>query len=287
MSAIQNEFEASLESAAHMEEDQDEASELHLERRSLVLQFLHSTLSLQHLQHLRDKLELLKKSSFYLEIEPKQVVVRDQNQETYHTDIFQLINPIQLLKMKKVGKSQTQIQLSLLAELLEELQRGREELSSYAETRDTPTFLSQWDLIMQRMSQLSEFLEELLSLQTPGQLHMKHPLLLPFEAQRWGAALPAIGLSLSTKPPLLFDREKSFAGQDWAKLQWSADKREPLAEQYELHVTLLTSGGPGEPGYRRLQLVPSSTCLVRGLQPGRGYEFTVRRSDAGTLVFQS
>ncbi|XP_075022940.1 fibronectin type III domain-containing protein 11 [Calonectris borealis] len=285
MAMILNEFETSSESTAHGEEQQDNASwERYLERKSLVLQFLHSNLSLHHLQHHQNRAELLKKCYFYLEIEPKHVNVRDQNHVMHRTDIFQLIDPCQFQRMKKVGKNQTEIQLSLLTELLEQLERGREELSYYVETCDMVTFLSRWDLIVERLSQLSQFMETLLSLQMPGKLYVKHRLVS--HADLRGTRLPNIRLSLCTKMPLIFDRNESFAHKDWATLKWFTENQESHLEQCELHCKLLTNGSPTEVGYGRIQKVTSNTCVVQDLQPGRSYEFTIRRSDTHTLVWE-
>ncbi|KAF1586260.1 Fibronectin type III domain-containing protein 11, partial [Eudyptes moseleyi] len=285
MAMILNEFETSSESTAHSEEQQDSASwERYLERRSLVLQFLRSSLSRHHLQHHQNKVELLKKCHFYLEIEPKHVNVRDQNHVMHRTDILQLIDPCQFQRMKTVGKNQTEIQLSLLTGLLEQLERGQEELSCYVETSDMMTFLSRWDLIMQRLSKLSEFMETLVSLQVPGKLYVKHRLVS--HADLRGTRLPNIRLSLCTKMPLIFDRKESFADKNWAKLKWFTENQESHLEQCELQVKLLTNGNQTEPGYGRSQVVTSNTYVVQDLQPGRSYEFTIRRSDTRTLVFE-
>ncbi|KAM6194579.1 fibronectin type III domain-containing protein 11 [Sarcoramphus papa] len=283
MAAIFNEFETGSESTAHSEEQQGNASwELYLERRSLVLQFLHSSLSLHNLQHYQNKAELLKKCYFYLEIEPKHVNVRDQNHVMHRTDILRLIDSYQLQRMKKVGKNQTEIQLSLLTELLEQLERGREELSCYVETCDVITFLSRWDLIMQRLSKLSEFMETLLSLQVPGKLFVKHRLVSHVDLR--GTRLPNIRLSLCIKMPLIFDRKESFAHKDWAKLKWFTENQESHLEPCELCVKLLTNGSQTEAGYGRTWAVTSNTCVVQDLQPGRLYKFTIRRSHTQTFV---
>ncbi|KFQ75063.1 Uncharacterized protein C20orf195, partial [Phoenicopterus ruber ruber] len=284
MAMIFNEFETSSESTVHGEEQQGGASwEQYLERRSLVLQFLHSDLNLHHLQHYRSKVELLKKCYFYLEIEPKHVTVRDQNHVMHRTDILQIIDLCQFQRMKVVGKNQAEIQLMLLTELLEQLERGREELSCYVETCDMVTFLSRWGLIMRKLSKLSEFMETLLSLQVPGKLYVKHRLVS--HATLRGTRLPSIKLSLCTKMPLIFDRNESFACKDWVKLKWFTDNQESHLERCELHFKLLTDGSQAEAGYGRSQEVTSNTCVIQDLQPGRSYEFTIKRSNTQTLVF--
>ncbi|XP_054054440.1 fibronectin type III domain-containing protein 11-like [Rissa tridactyla] len=277
-----NEFESSSESTAHSREDGSASWEQYLERRNLVLQFLHSDLSLHHLHHQRKKAELLKKCCFYLEIEPKHMTVREHNLQVRRIDILELIDPIQWERMKQVGKKQTEIQLLLLTELLEQLERGREELNCCIETCDMKTFLSGWDRIMQRLSKLSEFMETLIPLQVPGQVYVKHRLVTRAELTYIN---PIIRLSLSTKMPLIFDREESFAHKDWAKLKWFDENPESGVEQCELQIKILTNGSQAEAGYSRLQPVSSNVCIVQDLQPGRSYEFTIRRSCTHTFVF--
>ncbi|KFZ60422.1 Uncharacterized protein C20orf195, partial [Podiceps cristatus] len=284
MAVIFNECETSMASTAHSEEQQDRAVwERYLERKNLVLQFLHSNLNLHHLQHYHSEVELLKKCYFYLNVEPKHVTARDQNHVMHRTDILQIIDFCQFQRMKVVGKNQVEIQLTLLTELLDQLERGRQELSCYVETCDVVTFLSQWDFIVQKMSKLSEFRETFLSLQVPGKLYVKHRLVS--HATTRGARLPNIKLSLSTKMPLIFDRQESFADKDWAKLKWFTENQESHLERCELHFKLLTDESQVEAGYGRSQEVTSNMCVIQGLQPGRSYEFTIKRSNTYTLVF--
>lgn len=283
MAMILDEAEGGSENTAHSAEQPGTADwDSYLEKRNVVLQFLHSNLSLRHLQQHQNKVELLKKSCFYLEVEPKHVNVRDQNHVMLRTDILQLVDPCQFQRMKKVAKDQTEIQLTLLTELLEQLKCGREELNYYLRNYDIKTFLSQWNLIVQRLTQLSTFLENLLSLQAPGKLYVKHHLVS--HANLRGTRLPNIRLSICTKMPLIFDRNESYAYKDWAKLKWFTENQESHLEQCELHIKLLTNGSQNEPGYGRIQPVTSDTCAVSGLQPGRSYEFAIRRSNTHTFV---
>lgn len=283
MATILNEVEGGSENIVHSAEQLGTANwDSYLEKRKVVLRFLHSSLSFHHLQHYQNKVELLKKSCFYLEVEPKHVNVRDQNHVTHRTDILQLVDPCQFQRMRKVAKDQTEIQLTLLTELLGQLEHGREELSYYVKNYDMKTFLSQWNLIMQRLTQLSTFLENLLSLQTPGKLHVKHHLVSHTNLR--GTRLPDIRLSICTKMPLIFDRSESYACKDWAKLKWFTENQESYLEQCELHIKLLTNESQNELGYSRIQPVTPDTCTVGGLQPGRSYEFAIRRSNAHTFV---
>ncbi|KAM9527406.1 fibronectin type III domain-containing protein 11 [Guaruba guarouba] len=281
MAATSNEPKSSSESTAHREEQGSATWELCLRRRSLIQQFLHSSLSLRYLQKQQDKVHLLQRCSFYLDIEPKYVNVRDQNHVLHRTEILQLIDRERLQRMRKVGKTQTQIQLLLLTELLEQLQQGWEELNFYVEVCDMVTFFSQWDAIRQKLSKLTGFMETLLSLEFPGKICAKHSLVS--HADLRGTRRPSIRLSLYTKMPVVFDRSESFALKNWARLKWFTENQESHLEQCELSFKLLTFGL--EVGLGRTYQVSSNSCIVPDLKPGRSYEFTIRRSPEQTLVF--
>ncbi|XP_048177992.1 fibronectin type III domain-containing protein 11 [Corvus hawaiiensis] len=286
MAKVLHENETSSDTPRHAprEEQDDNASmEKYLRNKNLVLDFLNSDLNAHHLQYHWNKVHLLKKCYFYLKFQPRHVCVRDQNNMMIFADILQIANPCQLQKIKKVGKKQTEIQLALLTELLEQLERGREELSRYVQICDVETFLSQWDLNIKRVLKLSMFLNKLIALEEPRKLHVKHSLVS--QIHLGGALHPPISFSLYTKKPPLFDRIESFACQTWVQLKWFTESQESHLERWQLEVKLVTDNSQTEPGYGRIQEVMSNPCIIDHLQPGRLYEFKVRRSDTHTLVY--
>ncbi|XP_035200047.1 fibronectin type III domain-containing protein 11 [Oxyura jamaicensis] len=281
-----NEFVHSLERTVCSKEEQDNAIlNMYMERKSLVLQFLQSDLSPQLLEHHHKKVELLKKCYYYIEVLPSHVILRDQNRVLISTDIFQIIDPWRLQRMKKVARTQTEIQLVLLTDLLEQLQRGREELACYVGTSDVVTFLSEWESVMQKLSELSELMNKFLSLQVPGKLHAKHRLVS--HADLKGTRIPNIKLFLRTKMPVMFDRKESVAHKNWAHLKWFTENQESPFEQYELHFRLLMHGTQTDVVQRGIVAVSSNTCVVRDLLPDRSYEFTIRRAETYTLVYET
>ncbi|KAM6248635.1 fibronectin type III domain-containing protein 11 [Porphyrio hochstetteri] len=279
MAVTLNEFETSSETTVFNEEQDNARREQYLERRSLVLQFLQSNLSPQHLQHHHSKIELMKKCTFYLEVEPKHWNVRNQNNEMYRADILQVLDLCQFGKMKKVAKTQLEIQLTLLTELLEQLQQGQLELRRYTETWDMVTFLSRWDFITQRLAKLSEFMAKLLSLEVPGGLYVKHYLVS--HADLRGIRGPDIKLTISMKAPVIFDRRQSLADSYWARLVWFSGNEE-TPEQYEL--LLLEANALREDRHNRVWVVSSNMCLVLDLQPGITYRFKIRRPHTDFLI---
>ncbi|XP_068063903.1 fibronectin type III domain-containing protein 11 [Anomalospiza imberbis] len=285
MAKVLPETETTLDSTPPREEQDDNTTmNQYLRNKKLVLDFLHSDLNSHLLQYHQNKVHLLKKCYFYLKFEPSHVCVRDQNNMMIFADILQIANPCQLQKIKKMGKKQTEIQLALLTELLEELEQGREELSHYVQICDVEAFLSQWDLNIKKVLKLSMFFKKLVSLEEPRRLHVKHSLVS--QIHLGGALHPPITFSLYMKKPPIFDRIESFACQTWAQLKWSTESQEELhLERWQLEIKLVTDDSQTEPGHAHTQEVISNVCVINHLLPGRLYEFKVRRSYTPMLVY--
>ncbi|KGL76776.1 Uncharacterized protein C20orf195, partial [Tinamus guttatus] len=259
----------------------DSTWKLYLDRRSSLLTFLHTNLSLHFLRRHHKRVELLKQSSFYIEILPKHLALGDQSHPMHPINLFQQVDPWRFQRMKKVGATQTKIQLLLLEDLLEQLERGREELLCYLKTYDVVTFLSQWDQIKQRVSDLSKMIDSFLGALVPGKLHLKHRLVPDARAPK----IPRIRLVLSTKMPVVFDRKESVAHEDRATLKWFSTSQQAQQEQYELSFRLLEHGMQ-ERGHCGNLTITSNMCEIQNLLRGRAYEFTVRRAETYALVYE-
>ncbi|XP_066480833.1 fibronectin type III domain-containing protein 11 [Tiliqua scincoides] len=264
------------------EEQGNEAWKMYMERKNVVLEFLHSGLSLHLLKRHHKRIELLKKCSYYIEILPKHLALGDQNHLMLPTTMFQLIDPWRFQRMKKVGTVQTEIQLLLLSDLLEQLERGREELVHILETYDMITFLSRWDAVKKRLSSLSEQMENFLTMLVPGRLYVKHRLVSDVGVTK----IPHIRLVLSTKMPVMFDRKESVAHENWVSLKWFVTSQQPQLEQYELCFKLLEPRTPQERVHCGIMPVTSNTCEIRNLLSDRLYRFTVKRAETYTLVYE-
>lgn len=264
------------------EQQENEAWNMYMERKNMVLEFLRSDLNLHLLKRHHRRIELLRKCSYYIEILPKHLALGDQNHLMLPTTMFQLIDPWRFQRMKKVGTIQTKIQLLLLSELLEQLERGREELVQFLETYDMMTFLSRWDIIRQRLSDLSEQMDNFLAMLVPGRLYVKHRLVSEVGVTK----IPHIKLVLVTKMPVIFDRKESVAHEDWVNLKWFVSTQQPQLEQYELHFKLLEPRVPQEKIHCGVMAVASDTCEIHNLLSDRLYRFTIKRAETYTLVYE-
>ncbi|XP_053098528.1 fibronectin type III domain-containing protein 11 [Hemicordylus capensis] len=278
-----NKLGTNLQTMVYSEEEQEnEAWKMYMARKNVVLEFLHSDLSLHLLKRHHKRIELLKKCSYYIEILPKHLALGDQNHLMLPTTMFQLIDPWRFQRMKKVGTIQTKIQLLLLSDLLEQLERGREELVHFLETYDMMTFLSRWDLVKKRLSSLSEQMDNFLAMLVPGRLYVKHRLVSDVGVTK----VPHIRLVLSTKMPVMFDRKESVAHEDWVSLKWFVTSQQPQLEQYELRFKLLEPRTPQERVHCGIMPVTSNTCEIRNLLSDHLYRFTVKRAETYTLVYE-
>ncbi|XP_002925734.2 fibronectin type III domain-containing protein 11 [Ailuropoda melanoleuca] len=254
----------------------------YMERRTALREFLTTDLSSHLLKRHHARLDLLKKCSYHIEILPKHLALGDQNPLALPNAMFQLIDPWKFQRMKKVGTAQTKIQLLLLGDLLEQLDRGRAELDALLESPDPRPFLAGWGPVAQRLAELSAVMDSFLATMVPGRLHIKHRLVSDIGATK----IPHIRLMLSTKTPVLFDRKGSVAHQDWASLRWFVTTQPAAPEQFELRFKLLDPRTQQERS--RCGVIPVAACafVIHDLLPSRCYKFTVKRAESYTLVYE-
>ncbi|MBZ3873511.1 hypothetical protein SUZIE_123300 [Sciurus carolinensis] len=259
-----------------------EAWRTYMEHRNVLREFLTSDLSPHLLKRHHARMQLLKKCSYYIEVLPKHLALGDQNPLVLPNTMFQLIDPWKFQRMKKVGTAQTKIQLLLLGDLLERLDRGRAELDGLLESPDPRPFLAGWGLVEQRLADLSAVMDSFLAMMVPGRLHIKHRLVSDIGATK----IPHIRLMLSTKMPVMFDRKESVAHQDWVSLRWFVTVQPVVPEQFELRFKLLEPRTQQE--CTQCGIIPVATCTfdVHNLLPNRAYKFTIKRAESYTLVYE-
>ncbi|XP_076973571.1 fibronectin type III domain-containing protein 11 [Tamandua tetradactyla] len=254
----------------------------YMEHRNTLREFLTSDLSPHLLKRHHARIELLQKCSYYIEILPKHLALGDQNPLVLPSSLLQLIDPWKFQRMKKLGTAQTQIQLLLLSDLLEQLDRGRAQLDALLESPDPWPFLAGWGRVEQQLADLSGVMDSFLAMMVPGRLHIKHRLVSDVGATK----IPHIRLMLSTKMPVVFDRKESVAHQDWVSLRWFVTIQPATPEQFELRFKLLDPRTQQECAQRGS--IPVATCSfnIRNLLPHRAYKFTIKRAESYMLVYE-
>ncbi|XP_004716121.1 fibronectin type III domain-containing protein 11 [Echinops telfairi] len=254
----------------------------YVERRTALREFLTSDLSPHLLKRHHARVELLQKCSYYLEVLPKHLALGDQNPLALPNTMLQFVDPWKFQRMKRVGTAQTKIQLLLLGDLLEQLDRGRAQLDTLLESPDPRPFLAGWGHVERRLSELAAVMDNFLAMMVPGRLHIKHRLVTDIGATK----VPHIRLMLSTKMPVMFDRKESIAHQDWVSLRWFVTVQPAAPEQFELRFKLLEPRTQQE--CTQCGLIPVAACAfdVHNLLPNRAYKFTIKRAESYMLVYE-
>ncbi|KAM8945765.1 fibronectin type III domain-containing protein 11 [Pelodytes ibericus] len=265
------------------EEEGGELWKMAQERRNVVLEFLNLKLSESVLRRHLTRVELLRKCSFYIEILPRHLAVGDQDHLMLPASMLQLIDPWKFQRMKKIGTTQTKIQLLLLNEYLEQLQEGRQALIEIIQTYDTSSYLSKWEVVIHRLSELSSILDSFFSIVIPGQLHIKHHLVSNLGTTK----IPFIRLVLRIKTPVVFDRLDSVAHEDWVSLKWHSLGKQGQPEKYELCFKLQNLTSAQELTHRGSVNISTNSCEIHQLLQDRLYEFSVHRTETSTLVYEA
>ncbi|XP_063281983.1 fibronectin type III domain-containing protein 11-like [Pelobates fuscus] len=265
------------------EEPVDETWQTAQERKNLVVGFLSNELSESSIKRHQTKVDLLHKRAFYIEIFPYLLPVGDQNHLLMPISVLQHIDPLRFRRVKELGNSQAKILLILLTEYLEQLQKGRSFLLEVMKSYDLNSYLSKWEEVTEKLTELTSLLDSFLSLQTPCRLHVKH-LLVPHYGP---TKIPSVQVILKSKAPVVFDRFESVAYENWAFLKWHALTKQSTAEKYELCFKLLEKRTQQERAHTALISVTTNFFEIHQLLPDRFYEFSVHWAKTPTLVYEA
>ncbi|XP_062842804.1 fibronectin type III domain-containing protein 11-like [Trichomycterus rosablanca] len=246
--------------------------------RQHVMDLLSTKVSPVVLQSYKNKLEILSKSSFYI-----QMTCQDPPQpgESYvsNSALLHFIDPFRYQRMKRFGKSHVEVQLALLEELYDELGRVRDELEAFLDGKDP---LIEEAAVQDKITSLLQAASDFESVIIPGQLDLKHQLISATE----GHKVPHIKTALSVKLPVVFNKTLTKVYSDSVVLHWYIEgqqQHEP-GEQFELKYKLLQSVNQEEVTQGSTTICTSYCLKITHLMPKRRYEFTIKRVDYDDLV---
>ncbi|XP_053571648.1 fibronectin type III domain-containing protein 11 [Bombina bombina] len=262
------------------EEPNHKAWKIAKKRKHILWKFLNKELSADVLKKYKIEVELIKKCSYYIEFLPRNLAFGEQYYPMLQTTMFQYIDPHNFERMKKVGASQAKIELILLDNYLEELQKGRETLVGMVQSFDTMSFLSKWEVAGQHLSQLNDLMYKLSSMLVPNQLHIKHRFVPEILANK----IPFIRLMLIAKSPVLFDRKESVAYKDKVQLKWYSHKQQHQHQQQEKYEVFFKSHDATQEGTFS---VTTNSIEICSLVQNSLYDFSVRYAVSYTLVYEA
>ncbi|XP_006639519.1 fibronectin type III domain-containing protein 11 [Lepisosteus oculatus] len=254
------------------------------EQKNSILGFISSQLNNEALRKYKLRMNVLKKCSYYLEVLRKDFPHGDHSYVTSST-IFHLIDPWRFQRMKRIGTSQVKIQLCLLDEFYEQMRSGKEELEGIMKTYDLSAFLSESSVLQHKLSQISRALFNFNSVIIPGRLHMKHRLI----SDMGNGKNPQVGLAVTVKMPVVFDKEQSVAFQDSIRLKWgvAGQAEHNPTEKFEIRYKLLKPETKEEGNQYGTLTVDTCCTEINRLLPDKTYECAVKRAEYYCLIYGS
>ncbi|XP_073462474.1 fibronectin type III domain-containing protein 11-like [Aquarana catesbeiana] len=259
------------------ERDEEEPPAVSKFRKS-YLKRINDHMSKATLRSFRDRLELLRKSSFFIIIVPKKVLFGLQYVQT--TTMLRL-DPERFKRMKELGADQAVMQLLLLEKYLEELKRIKAELVETVPSNDNEFTLTKQESLFKCVWELKGFLNNFKYMLLYGPLYIKHQLISPATLRH----LPSLRMFLSTKGPVTFDRSESMAFDHWAFLSWHVSgKRLLTGDSFEVSFQQLNVQ-PNEVAHSGMYTVKDNALNIDNLLPEKTYKFSIRRTKTCNLVY--
>lgn len=261
---------------------QPNTSQVPISIPSSIEDLLSTRLSPEQLQANYQKLDLLKKSSFYIVLVRHDGHQPDSEHYISNSTILQHIHIPKFNYVKVDGTSQVKLKLELLEMLHDELIRGQQELENIlAEAGGTSLELRESEL-REKVFRLHQAAEEFDAVMIPGRLSIKHSLLRELERKR----LPRFHLVLEAEQPVLFNREETQAFCDSVVLHWYIPEQEEHNVKFKVSYKILNPIDMAEARQFGWMSCSGYNINLINLVPERSYKFTVKRLETFGLVYE-
>ncbi|KAM9362142.1 fibronectin type III domain-containing protein 11-like [Symphorus nematophorus] len=258
-----------------------------------ILQQLKTTLSDHSLMVLQKELQLMQRSSYYLEVQREDPPAAEdeehqqqqqRNLRLSDSQLWSLIDQQRLQRLMARANTQVKLLLTLLGMLYEEIMRGCQELAAFIIKYD----LGRVDIDMgaamqQRFQQTQKYINDFENRMSDGFGPLDLQTQLIPNAGRF--PIPPLRASLFMKLPVMFDRSESYVTSNAVYLSWevAGQQSNELKEQFEVNVKSLHPNTAEQGPFKCVCL--SYHMQVNDLTPDRYYEFSVKRLDAANLVY--
>ncbi|XP_040014474.1 uncharacterized protein LOC120806969 [Xiphias gladius] len=254
-----------------------------------ILQLLCTRLSDNSIMVLQEELQLMQRSSYYLEIQRDDLVpTADQQQNTLHlsdSTVWSLIDQRRLRHALTQANTQVKLLLTLLGLLYQEIIRGCRELEAFILKYNqglvgSDTAASMQQRLQQTLQYVNDF--ERRMTQNLGPLDLQNQLI----PNTGNIPIPQLSASLAMKMPVIFDRSESCVTSNSVYLFWEvAGKQFQESNQpFEIHVKSLNPTIDGHGQFYKLTC-QSYNIQVNNLISDRYYQCSVKRIDAVNLVY--
>ncbi|XP_045931176.1 uncharacterized protein LOC123986817 [Micropterus dolomieu] len=280
---------------AYISSDECEAQEVRTQMDSLpdlrnqILQLLVTRLNDNSIMVLQEKLQLMQRSSYYLEIKRDDLLpTADQQQHTLHlseSTVWSLIDQRRLRCAMTLANTQVKLLLALLGMLYQGIITGCQELEALMNKYDQGLVDSDMAAsTQQKLKQIHQYVNDFESRmsQNLGLLDLQNQLIL----NTGTLPVPQLSALLAIKMPVIFNRFKSCATSHTVHLFWEVaglqskgPNQQFVIQVKSLHPTI------GEHGQFTKSTSQSFNIEVNDLTPDRYYQFSVKRVEAVNLVY--
>ncbi|XP_040186657.1 fibronectin type III domain-containing protein 11-like [Rana temporaria] len=261
--------------SVNTEQDEGERLAAVFNYQKAYLKLIDDHLCMATLKDFEDRLDLLRKSNFFITILPKKTFT---GLEYVKTEL--LLHPQRYKHMKEMGTDQTKMQLFLLEKYLEEMKERRSELVEMVQANEGEFSLTKQQTLNQDLSGLGKLVNDFQNMSVRGPLHIKHQLIVTTTFHH----LPSLKLFLNTKRPVTFHRSESMAFDNWTFLSWHVSGHRLLTDSFEVHFQQLNLQS-NEEAHSGVYTVEGNTLNIDNLLPEKTYQFSIRRTKTCNQVY--
>lgn len=248
--------------------------------KSDVMDLLRTRLSPDQLLIKYNKLQLLKKSSFYIMM-TWQDILQTNNEHNISKSAL-AIDASVFQRLKKDAKCQVKIQLALLDMLLTELTSGREELEDILAQKSGACLKFGETVIQKKILRLQKATEDFDEAVIPGKIHLKPGLIPELENKKFQLVLEA-------EKPVMFNKEQSQAFCNSVVLHWyiAEQGQHKPNDEFEVHYKLINPTNEIEMREFGSLFCSSYVIKITNLRPGCSFKFSVKRRDNTGQVYNT
>uniref|UniRef100_UPI0037E9C6F9 fibronectin type III domain-containing protein 11-like n=1 Tax=Semicossyphus pulcher TaxID=241346 RepID=UPI0037E9C6F9 len=238
----------------------------------------------------QEKLLLMQRSSYYLEIQREEYLPPTEEQENAprlsDSIVWTLIDQQRLAQAMEFANTQVKLHLALLEMLYQEILRGCCQLAGFMNKYnqgllDSDAAASVQQQLQQTLQHVADYESRMCQRLYP--LNLQNQLI----ANTGNVLIPKLSATLAIKLPVVIDRLATCATSNSVHLCWvvTGEESKDPNQQFEIQVRIL------QPTIADHDQFTKSTCQrcdvqVSNLLPDSYYQFSVRREDAVNMVYE-
>ncbi|KAI5622915.1 hypothetical protein C0J50_17422 [Silurus asotus] len=250
-----------------------------LKIKNNIMDILTMKLTLNELQAKSHKLEMLKRSSYYIKV----LQLDDEENQMSTSTFIHFFDVVRFQDFMRDCKVHVKLQLKLLERLYKELVNGKEELNSILDQRGDCLAFGE-DAIQKKICELYKTTEDFDTETVFRELEPKNSLIPDLESKN----LPKFSIVMEVENPVVFIREQTQAFCDSVVLHWQVEEQEQQKPDEVFEIFHKLTNPTNEVESREFGSLICSGYFVTfsNLRQEHSYQFSVKRREINTLVHE-